>query len=250
MKFLLKIALFLGLIHSLYAQQHALKEPQGAILSVDTTQKKLLLTFTAHAFGEGGEMILRTLKAHGVKASFFFTGDFYRNPSFTKTIRQIIQDGHYLGMHSDKHLLYCDWTKRDSLLVTKEQFEKDIRDNLAALQPFGIGPSKAAYFMPPYEWYNTEINQWAQALGVTLVNFTPGTGTNADYTTPEMPNYRNSQQLYQRLMQYEKTAPARLNGAILLIHFGTDPKRTDKFYTRLPQLIEELKRKGYTFGRF
>lgn len=235
---------------ALHAQPHVLKEVQGAILRMDTTQKKLYLTFTGHEFGDGGEAILHTLKTHKVKASFFFTGVFYRNPAFSKIIRQLRRDGHYLGMHSDKHLLYCDWTHRDLLLVTKAQFEKDIQDNRAALTKIGVPPQQASYFMPPYEWYNAEINQWAQAMGLTLVNFTPGTGTNADYTTPDMPNYRSSAQLYERLLNFEKNNPNHLNGAILLIHFGTDPKRTDKFYSYLPRLIEELKGKGYDFGRW
>lgn len=234
----------------LHAQQKVLKEVQGAILRMDTTQKKLYLTFTGHEFGDGGEAILHTLKTHKIKASFFFTGDFYRNLAFSKIIRQIHRDGHYLGMHSDKHLLYCDWTQRDSLLVTQAQFEKDIRDNQAALTKIGVPPQQASYFMPPYEWYNAEINQWAQAMGLTLVNFTPGTGTNADYTTPDLPNYRSSAQLYERLLQFEKTHPNHLNGAILLVHFGTNPKRIDKFYHHLPRLIEELKGMGYGFGRF
>ncbi|AEI46706.1 polysaccharide deacetylase family protein [Runella slithyformis] len=234
----------------LRAQPHVLKEAQGAILRMDTTQKKVYLTFTGHEFGDGGEAILHTLKTHKIKASFFFTGDFYRNPAFSSIIRQLRRDGHYLGMHSDKHLLYCDWTKRDSLLVTQTQFEKDIRDNRAALRKIGVLPHEASYFMPPYEWYNAEINRWAQAMGLILVNFTPGTGTNADYTTPDLPNYRSSAQLYERLLNFEKNSPDHLNGAILLIHFGTDPKRTDKFYRYLPRLIEELKGKGYSFGRF
>ncbi|HEY5406039.1 MAG TPA: hypothetical protein VIJ92_03090 [Ginsengibacter sp.] len=38
-----------------------------------------------------------------------------------------------------------------------------------------------------------------------------------------------------------------LNGFILLVHIGTDPRRTDKFYNQLPQLINELKKRGYEF---
>lgn len=40
-----------------------------------------------------------------------------------------------------------------------------------------------------------------------------------------------------------------LNGFILLIHIGTDPRRTDKFYNYLPTLINELKNRGYEFER-
>jgi len=36
-----------------------------------------------------------------------------------------------LGPHSDQHLLYCDWDKRDSLLVTREDFRIDLQLNMA-----------------------------------------------------------------------------------------------------------------------
>jgi peptidoglycan/xylan/chitin deacetylase (PgdA/CDA1 family) len=228
----------------------AVKENHGAIVRMDTTKKEIFLTFTGHEFGEGSTEILNTLKQQNVKASFFLTGDFLRNPVFQKDIRRIIQEGHYLGMHSDKHLLYCDWEKRDSLLVTKAQFEEDIKTNFAELGKLGLSAEKTSFFMPPYEWYNASVNGWGQEMGLTLVNFTPTTGTNADYTSPDMTNYRSSEQLYQKLFTIEKSDPKGLNGAIVLIHLGTDPKRTDKFYSRLPQILKELKAKGYRFGRF
>jgi hypothetical protein len=87
-------------------------------------------------------------------------------------------------------------------------------------------------------------------MGLTLVNFTPQTGTNADYTWPTLSNYRTSDQLYDRLMNFEKNTPNGLNGAILLIHAGTDQQRTDKFYQKLPLILKELKAKGYDFRKF
>ncbi len=35
-------------------------------------------------------------------------------------------------------------------------------------------------------WYNAQISAWTAERGLTLVNFTPGTRSNADYTTPDM----------------------------------------------------------------
>jgi peptidoglycan/xylan/chitin deacetylase (PgdA/CDA1 family) len=231
------------------SKKKVIEEAQGAIIRMDTAKKEIFLTFTGHEFGEGSTEILNTLRQQNVKTSFFLTGDFLRNPAFQKDIQRIIQDGHYLGMHSDKHLLYCDWGKRDSLLVTKTQFEQDIKANFAELQKLGLRSDQTSLFMPPYEWYNASVNGWAQEMGLTLVNFTPNTGTNADYTSPEMSNYRSSEQLYQKLFSFEKTTPKGLNGAIVLIHLGTDPKRTDKFYSKLPQILNDLKAKGYRFGR-
>ena len=59
---------------------------------------------------------------------------------------------------------------------------------VGATQWHSVGPWKAdaPYFMPPYEWYNAQVSTWTAEHGLTLVNFTPGTRSNADYTTPAM----------------------------------------------------------------
>jgi len=54
----------------------------------------------------------------------------------------------------------------------------------------------------------------------------------------------------ERLLRFEETHSAGLRGAILLIHLGTHPDRTDKFYNRLGDLIQELKARGYRMVRF
>ena len=90
----------------------------GAIVRGDTTEKSLSLVFTGDEFADGGMYILNVLDKQQVPGSFFLTGKFYRNPVFASLIRALISDGHYLGAHSDQHLLYCDWENRDSLLVT------------------------------------------------------------------------------------------------------------------------------------
>jgi len=219
----------------------------GAIIRGDSTQKNIALVFTGDEFADGGNHISQTLAKENIKASFFFTGNFYRNPAFKKLITGLKNDGHYLGPHSDKHLLYCDWVKRDSLLVTKEQFKNDLLRNYAEMKQFGVDKSQANYFMPPYEWYNDSIAAWAKELNVQLINFTPGTKSNADYTYPELKNYQSSDAIYQSIINYEKSRKKRLNGFILLLHTGTDPRRTDKFYDRLESLIRYLKTSGYHF---
>jgi peptidoglycan/xylan/chitin deacetylase (PgdA/CDA1 family) len=61
-----------------------------------------------------------------------------------------------------------------------------------------------------------------------------------------MRNYRGSDAIYKSILACEEKPPG-LNGFILLVHIGTDPARTDKFYHYLPQLIKYLKAKGYQF---
>ena len=86
-------------------------------------------------------------------------------------------------------------------------------------------------------------------MGLTLINFTPGTGTSADYTTPGMSNYRPSDDIVKSLARFEESSPEGLRGAMILIHPGTDPARTDKLYLRLGELIDFYTHKGYKFKK-
>ncbi|WP_222852122.1 polysaccharide deacetylase family protein [Olivibacter sp. SDN3] len=208
------------------------------------------MIFSGDEYTEGLETILDVLKDNQVKASFFFTGRLYANRENKPSIERIINDGHYIGAHSDQHLLYCDWKKRDSLLVTEKEFSDDLNEVYRKMQAFGIDKQKAAYFLPPYEWYNSEISKWTTKHHLQLINFTPGTLTAADYTYPEMENsYRSSEVILNSIFHYEKESSTDLNGFIMLIHVGAGPKRKDKFYNKLPHLLNKLMEKGYNFKR-
>lgn len=214
------------------------------------SEKKIALIFTGDEYADGGESIKQTLQKHQAKASFFFTGRFYGNPYFKNLIKGLKKDGHYLGAHSDEHLLYCDWIKRDSLLVTQEQFSSDLSANYGKMAKYGIRKQDAPYFLPPYEWYNRSITSWTEQEGLQMVNFTHGTRSAADYTYPEMGSrYVSSETIMESILSYEAKDPNGLNGFMLLLHIGTDPRRTDKFYHRLDELLEQLKGKGYRFVR-
>lgn len=217
----------------------------GGITRGDKNSKRMALVFTGDEFAEGGTAIADALAKHNVKASFFFTGRFYRTRANRQIIERLKKDGHYLGPHSDAHLLYADWKYRNKTLVTREQFERDLNDNFAAMRPFGIGRQQVPFFMPPYEWYNREISDWTASMGYRIVNFTPGTRSNADYTTDDDKNYIASEAIMARIKEYESKDPNGLNGFILLTHIGSGPKRTDKFHNRVDELIEWLRSKDY-----
>jgi peptidoglycan/xylan/chitin deacetylase (PgdA/CDA1 family) len=223
------------------------KDSEGAIIRINPDEKNIYLAFTADSFFEGGNHVLQTMEKDHIKGSFFFTGNFLRNPENKEIIRKIKKQGHYIGAHSDAHLLYCDWENRDSLLVSYDEFEVDVRNNFAELARFGIKPGEASYFMPSYEWYNREIIDWSRKLGLEVVNFTPGTGTNADYTVPGSKNYISSVKIYSNLLKFENDHPDHLNGAILLIHPGTAPERSDKFYRLLEDMVRHFSSAGYQF---
>jgi len=241
------------LLSSLEAESHqagAVLDSEGALVRNNPAEKKVYLIFSAHELCEGGQLIAQTLKKYKSKGSFFLTGAFYSKPENKSLINELIADGHYLGAHSDGHLLYADWTKRDSTLVSQQQFSDDLKANYKKMESFGLTPEKASVFLPPYEWYNAESVDWSRQMGLSVINFTPGICSNADYTTPEMANYRSSETIMNDIKTFEKKDPNGLNGCIMLIHMGTEPSRTDKFYNRLGELLAWLKKKGYSTERF
>jgi len=221
---------------------------EGGIIRLDTTVKNIYLVFTGGEYNDCGDSIRQILNNKNIKAHFFFTGDFYRNIENRNLILNLIDEGNYLGAHSDKHLLFADWENRDSTLVTKDEFIKDIKNNYAAMKKFGITKENAQLFLPAYEWYNSKISKWTNELGLTLINFTPGTYSNADYTTPDMGNkYFSSEIIFNKILEFERNSSNGLNGCILLFHVGTHSSRTDKFYYKLGKLINILGNKGYYF---
>lgn len=224
-------------------------DSHGALVRKGSNEKTIYLIFSADESGDGFDHILNTLDDHRIKGSFFLTGNFLRNKKYSAVTKRIISGGHYIGPHSDGHLLYVPWENRDTLLVTKDQFNADLKKNFRELSRSGLKKQKPEYFLAPYEWYNSAISRWSAEMGLTLVNLTPGTGTGADYTTPEMKNYMSSDQLIQKLIRFESETPQGLNGALVLIHPGTDPARSDKLYLRLSEMIDFYSNKGYTFKR-
>lgn len=223
----------------------------GAITRRDTTKKEIYLMFSGGDFNDGCQFILDVLEERNIKAHFFFTGDFYRNKQNNKIINKCLTDGHYLGAHSDKHLLYASWEDRNQMLISNEEFINDLNNNYIEMAKFGIKKEEALYFLPPYEWYNAKIAEWTKEQGLELISFSHGTRSNADYTIPSMGKaYVNSEEIYNSILNFENNSENGLNGFHLFFHVGADQDRKDKFYYKLELLIEELEKRGYTFKLF
>jgi peptidoglycan/xylan/chitin deacetylase (PgdA/CDA1 family) len=224
------------------------RDTYGAIIRGDVTTKKLALIFTGDEFGESTEPILETLKQRRIKASFFVTDNFLRQSLLRHHIARAIAEGHYIGPHSDSHPLYAAWDDRDKSLVTEEFFDKDLQKNIASLRAIGaLGKSQPIYFIPPYEHYNRDQFRWSQKLGVTLFNFTSGSGSNRDYTKESDPRFVGAKKIYDDILAYERKDPHGLNGFILLMHLGSG--RKDPLHPLLGSLCDELSKRGYQFER-
>lgn len=226
-----------------------IKQMGTIIKSVNPTEPSVSLIFTGDEYGEGLPIIQEILAKEKVKAGFFFTGRFYANKKFTKTIKTLEKEQHYLGAHSNDHLLYNDWTNRNKLLVSYDSFSTDLDKNFAAMENLGINTQQRKLFIPPFEWWNDSVASWCNWKGLELFSFTPGTYTNADYTWPEMGSSYKTNAILMNQLKTLASTPGKLNGNILLLHVGTDPRRKEKLYNELPAIIQLLRKNGYRIKR-
>ena len=225
------------------------KDRFGTIIRVNPDKKVIYLCFTADQRFNGAETILKTLKKQKVKGNFFLTGNCMRYSPNHAVIERIVKEGHYVGGHSDGHVLYCDWGAQRPSLMSADSIIADVRANYAELARIGVRREDARWFLPPYEHYNAFSVDVLEGLGLNVVNYTPGIGTPADYTTPDMKNYRDAKTLIDGLWKFEKEEG--LGGALLLIHPGIEESRPqeERLYNRLDEIIRYLKKKGYSFDR-
>jgi peptidoglycan/xylan/chitin deacetylase (PgdA/CDA1 family) len=229
------------------AAEPLIRDNRGGIIRGDVSTKQLALVFTGDEFGESMQPILDTLKQRKIAASFFVTGNFLRNPALRKLVERALAEGHYVGPHSDKHLLYAEWEPPNKSLVSEKEFAQDLKQNLAELREVGALKDGPVFFIPPYEHYNKDQVEWAKVLGVTVFNFTPGSGSNRDYIREGDKKFVSSEKLLADILRYEAKEKHGLNGYILLMHLGSG--RKDPFHAQLGQLCDTLKQHEYTMVR-
>ncbi len=221
---------------------------RGALIRGDRTQKQIALVFTGGEHGESTATILDVLRELKLPAAFFVTGAYLANDAYHPHLQRMLTDGHYVGPHSDAHLLYCSWEDREQTLVTRDEFVVDLKRNIRALRTHGaMPPGQPIYFIPPYEWYNADQTRWSREMGVILFNFTPGSGSNRDWIPETNTRFVSSRQIRQDILVFEESEAAGLNGFILLLHLGS--QRRDKMHTELEPLLRTLVERGYRFER-
>ena len=227
---------------------NVVRDREGGVVRGDVQTKRLALIFTGGDCGESAEPILDELQRQKIKAGFFLTGGFLRQSQFRPAIERMVAERHYVGPHSDAHPLYAPWDDRHRSLVTASFFKQDLAKNIADLRSLGaLRPGTPILFVPPHEWYNADQAAWSRDMGVKLINFTPGSGSNRDYAREGTPKFVPSRQILDDLLTYEQNDPHGLNGFLLLLHLGSG--RKDPFHPQLGALCDELRRRGYDFVR-
>ena len=241
------------------SQLELVKDTYGVTYQINPTEKFVYLIFTGHFSTDddgyfenfdGADEVLITMAEHGVKGSFFPTGNCFRVERYQPVIRSIIDQGHYLSGHSDRHLLLCAYEDRNINLVTLDSLSRDIANMELELEKFGLTKEQYLWLVPPYEYYNQFSADALRTLGYKLANPTEGLVTSMDWMGPDHPQYHSAEQLVNNIWNYEKEHT--LNGAIILIHAMDYPDREDidRPYRYLGEIISRLKDLGYGFKTF
>lgn len=187
---------------------------------VETSQRLIALTFDDGPTRDQTAEVLRLLREHGVRATFFVTGgELEQNP---EAGRDIVAAGHELGNHSYSH--------ERMVFVTPAYVRREVERTDELIMAAGhTGP---IYFRPPY-------GKKLLALPFYLSRHDRKTITWDVEPDSELAADADAGTITRRVLN--RTRP----GSIILLHVMY-PSRAETMKA-VPFIIEGLKRDGYRF---
>jgi peptidoglycan/xylan/chitin deacetylase (PgdA/CDA1 family) len=190
----------------------------------NSSARQVALTFDAG--GEDGvraTQILDTLRAHGLRVTWFLTGDWAR--AHPALVTRLHAEGHEIGNHTVDH---PDLTRDASGRPRTDEFicgELVQADGIIAAIS---GHSTRPYFRPPYGAYNDQVRTLAARLGYRTIYWSIDPRDWDPATT--------QQDILTRVLGSANLKP----GAIVLLHAG-GPNTP----AALDALIAGLQQRGY-----
>lgn len=185
------------------------------IYNVDTSEKKVALSFDAAWGCDDTIRILDILDKYNVKVTFFMTGGWVN--SYPDMVKEIYSRGHDLGNHSQNH-------KQMSKLSVSEQVEeiKSVGDAVKELTGYDV-----LLFRPPYGDYNSTLINTCYSLNYYPIQWNVDSLDWKDYGTDS---------IIKTVTQHK----ALCDGSIILMHNGAK-------YTAdsLESVITGLQAQGY-----
>lgn len=206
------------------------------------------LTFDGGADTNVFEVVTDALRRHGVRSTFFLTGEFIER--WPMATRRLAAQGHEIGNHSYSHLHLTDWERgggqRTRADVSRQRFEWELlRTDQLFLQT--VGQPMAPLWRAPYGEINAELRSWAGALGYRHVGWTTIGGRAGSLDTLDWvadrrdPLYVGGKEMAARLVELARKPTFR--GGIVLMHLGV-LRRGDRIQDELDSLIPALRAAG------
>ncbi len=186
------------------------------IYSVDVPDKVASITFDCAWGADDIPEILAVLKEADIKATFFIVGQWAEK--YPEAVRMIAQDGHDIANHSYSH--FRMGTLDRAKIISEIQKSGTLLESLSGV--------KCDLFRAPYGDYSNSLLEEARMLGYYSIQW--------DVDSLDWKPGISRSEIMQRINT--KIKP----GSIILFH--NDTPHTVKL---LPQIIFELKGKGYGF---
>lgn len=185
------------------------------IYCIDTTDKKLSISFDAAWGNEDTEEIISILAKYDVKATFFVVGDWVDR--FPASVEALFEAGHEIMNHSNDHAHYPK--------LTAEQIIADLNtcnDKIEAIT--GVRPTLMRL---PYGDYDDKVIVAIRSLGMEPIQWDVDSLDWKDVT---------ADQISQRVLD------KCVSGSIVLFH-----NAAVNTPAALPTILEKLLAEGYTF---
>ena len=178
------------------------------IYSVETTEKKIAVTFDAAWSAEDTEQLIEILNKHNAKITVFAVGDWVRkNP---EAVKAFYDNGHEIANHSDTHALFGK--------VSAEKVKEEIINCNNEIEK--ITGQKPKTVRAPSGDYDNKSIEIAESLGMKMIQW--------DVDSLDW-KLLSVDEMYNRVI--DKTE----NGSIILFHNGVEntPEALDKILTKL-----------------
>lgn len=197
----------------------ALLAKYDALYLGDPNEKTIYLTFDEGYENGYTAQILDVLKANGVKAIFFITGDYLKTSS--DLVQRMVEEGHEVGNHTYNHpsLPTCSQAKiEEELLSLDREFNQKFSKNMRFLRPpkgeyseFSLSVTKNLSYINVF---------WSFAYA----DWDPKKQKGTEYA-------------------YKMVTENLHNGAVLLLHAVSKDNAN-----ALDSILKAAKEAGYTFG--
>jgi peptidoglycan/xylan/chitin deacetylase (PgdA/CDA1 family) len=193
-----------------------------------TVPRNVALTFDDGPSPQSTPQILDILKANGIHATFFMTGENAR--AYPSLVQRVVAEGHTIGNHSFNHA--------QMTLLSSSSQAAQMDDATRYISAAVVGGYKPCFFRPPYGTYDATTVSLASNRGMSTVLWSRDT---RDWTTP-----LHLSTSFQPSIVYNATNPPSDHPNVLM-HDGSPGNYRQNTVNSVQRIITYYKDGGYQF---
>jgi len=216
-------------------------------------RKELVMTFDGGSEANSCSSILRSLSSAKLRATVFLTGEFIEKyPDFTREIAANHEVGNHTYSHAHLTTYAENMQQKTASSMTREELQNQLRKTEEIFHHV-TGKHMAPVWRAPYGEHNVEIRKWAAELGYVHVAWTANSKTRQNMDSLDwvpnssFPGYFPALLIKDRLLSFGQNEPEQANGAVVLMHLGSQRDESDRLDKWLPDIIRTLRQRGYEF---